>query len=79
MALALSWVARITTVAFEMVLPGAFGFWLDQWLGTAFIGLVFLALGFVLGMWHLLAMTRSTTAPFKTTGARRRGNGSGTT
>ena len=77
MALALSWVARITTVAFEMVLPGAFGFWLDQRLGTAFIGLVGLAFGFVLGMWHLLAMTRSTTAPLKS-GVRRRGNGSGT-
>lgn len=59
MALALEWVARITAVAFEMVLPGVAGFWLDTKLGTNFIGLIGFGLGFVLGMWHLLLMTQS--------------------
>jgi len=63
MAVALGWVARITTVALEMVLPGVFGFWLDRQFGLAFLGLVGFAFGFVLGMWHLLAMTRPVQAP----------------
>ena len=63
MAVALGWVSRITTVALEMVLPGVLGFWLDRQFGLAFLGLVGFALGFVLGMWHLLAMTRPAGPP----------------
>jgi hypothetical protein len=59
MSVALDWVSRITTVALEMVLPGLAGLWLDQRLGTSFLGLVGFALGMVLGFWHLLLMTRS--------------------
>lgn len=62
MAMAAQWVSRITVVAFEMVLPGVGGFWLDGKLGTKFIGLIGFGIGFVLGMWHLLAMTSSSSA-----------------
>lgn len=52
------WVARLTTVATEMVLPGVLGYWIDQRLGTK---LVFMLLGFgsglALGVWHLIRMT----------------------
>ena len=68
MAVALGWVSRITTVALEMVLPGVLGFWLDRQFGTVFLGLVGFALGFVLGMRHLLAMTRSVKPPSRAGG-----------
>lgn len=56
-ALAIEWVAKITTVALEMVLPGIFGLWLDQRWGTSLLGLVGFAVGLVVGIWHLLQMT----------------------
>ena len=56
MALAVEWVAKITTVALEMVLPGVAGQWLDRRWGTGFLGLAGFALGLVVGMWHLLRM-----------------------
>ena len=58
MAVAMEWVSKITTVGLEMVVPGIIGFWLDGQFGTKFLGVVGFALGFPLGMWHLLAMTR---------------------
>jgi hypothetical protein len=57
MALGIEWVAKITTVALEMVLPGIFGQWLDGRWGTSFLGLLGFALGVTLGIWHLLRMT----------------------
>jgi F0F1-type ATP synthase assembly protein I len=57
-ALAMEWVAKITTVALEMVLPAAAGGYLDQRLGTSYWALVGVVIGFVVGMWHLLQMTR---------------------
>lgn len=59
MAVATEWVARITTVGLEMVLPGLAGDWLDRYFGTKF--LVFLGFGFGLtaGITHLLLMTGS--------------------
>jgi len=57
MALAIEWVAKITTVALEMVLPGLAGMWLDGRWGTQFLGLVGFALGLIVGIWHLLQMT----------------------
>jgi hypothetical protein len=59
MALAMEWVARITAVGIEMVVPGIAGQWLDQRIGTSFIGLVGFAVGVVGGMWHLLLMTQA--------------------
>lgn len=57
MALAIEWVAKITTVALEMVLPGLAGMWLDGRWGTQFLGLAGFALGLIVGIWHLLKMT----------------------
>ena len=34
MAQAMAWVSRITTISFEMVLPGLLGIWVDRKLGT---------------------------------------------
>ena len=59
MAEAINWVSKITTVALEMVLPGLAGLWLDNQLGTRFLTLLGFALGVPLGMWHLIAMTKS--------------------
>lgn len=59
MALAMEWVARITTVALVMVLPGLAGVWLDRRLGTGFFALLGFGLGMVVGIWLLLVMTGS--------------------
>jgi hypothetical protein len=59
MAEAMNWVSKITTVAVEMILPGLAGLWLDNQLGTRFLALLGFALGVPLGMWHLIAMTKS--------------------
>ena len=58
-ALAMEWVAKITTVACEMFLPAVGGRYLDSYLGTKHWIVVGLVAGFVVGMWHLLQMTRS--------------------
>jgi ATP synthase protein I len=58
MALALEWVTKITTVALEMVLPAIGGGWLDKRWGTSYWALIGVAVGMVVGMWHLLLMTR---------------------
>ena len=59
MAEATNWVARITTVVLEMVLPGLAGLWLDNQLETQFLTLLGLGLGVSLGMWHLIALTQN--------------------
>ena len=59
MAEAMNWVSKITTVALEMVLPGLAGSWLDNQLETRFLALLGFVLGISLGMWHLIAMTKS--------------------
>jgi hypothetical protein len=56
--LAIGWVAKITTVALEMVLPAALGAWADNRWGTRFFALVGLAVGMTVGIWHLLQMTK---------------------
>jgi hypothetical protein len=58
MAVAMEWVAKITTVAFEFFIPGVVGQWLDQRLGTKFLALAGFVLGLTVGLWHLLQMTR---------------------
>jgi hypothetical protein len=54
----MEWVAKITTVGLEMALPAIGGGYLDHKLGTTYWALVGVILGVVLGMWHLLQMTR---------------------
>ena len=50
----------MTTVSLEMVLPGVFGYWLDQKLGTWILCTVLgVILGVTGGMIHLLRLTAS--------------------
>ncbi len=58
----MEWVSQITAVVAEMVVPGLAGQWLDRRWGTKFIGLTGFVLGLTVGIWHLLAMTRSRNA-----------------
>jgi uncharacterized protein YqgC (DUF456 family) len=64
----MEWVAKITTVALEMFLPAIAGGYLDRRQGTQHWALVGLVLGFVVGMWHLLQMTRGTNRRDKSSG-----------
>jgi hypothetical protein len=57
-ALAMEWVAKITTVGIEMALPAIGGGWLDRRFGTSHWALVGVVLGVTVGFWHLLQMTR---------------------
>jgi uncharacterized protein YqgC (DUF456 family) len=67
----MEWVAKITTVALEMVIPAVGGGYLDQRLGTNYWALIGVVLGVVVGMWHLLQMTKAAG------GKRNRGDSSG--
>jgi len=58
MGIAIGWVAKITTVALEMVLPAALGAWADDRWGTSFLALLGLAVGVTVGIWHLVQMTK---------------------
>jgi hypothetical protein len=58
LALAMEWVTKITTVALEMVLPAIGGGYLDKRLGTQYWTLIGVVFGFLVGMWHLLQMTK---------------------
>jgi F0F1-type ATP synthase assembly protein I len=58
MALAMEWVAKITTVGLEMVLPGVGGHYLDARLGTKYWTLIGFGVGMVVGFWHLMQMTK---------------------
>ena len=71
-ALAMEWVSKITTVALEMVLPAIGGRYLDQRLGTKYWALAGLVLGFSVGIWHLLQMTK---AGDRGTGGKKGGEG----
>jgi hypothetical protein len=62
-ALAMEWIAKITTVGLEMALPAIGGGYLDRRLGTTYWALVGVVLGVTVGMWHLLQMTRPKTRP----------------
>jgi hypothetical protein len=74
-ALAMEWVAKITTVGLEMALPAIGGHYLDRRLGTSYWQLVGIVLGVVVGMWHLLQMTRPKVS--RRDEAARKGTGSG--
>lgn len=47
---AMGWVARITAIGLTMFLPGVAGTWLDDRLGTAFLGPAGLIFGFVVAV-----------------------------
>jgi hypothetical protein len=56
---AMQWVAILTTIAMEMVIPGLVGRWLDRRFGTGFLVMVGFALGLSVGIWHLVQVTKS--------------------
>jgi hypothetical protein len=51
---AIVWASRIMAVGVAMFLPAVAGTWLDSRLGTGFLGLVGLVLGFVAGIGWLV-------------------------
>ncbi len=58
MAIAYGWVARMTTVVLEMILPGLGGDWLDSRWGTNYWVVAGFGVGFALGIFHLLHMVK---------------------
>jgi ATP synthase protein I len=59
LAVAMEWVSRITTISLEMVLPALAGYWVDERLGTRFVLVVGVVVGFSVGMWHLVKLTKA--------------------
>ena len=55
---AMEWVAILTTIGLEMVLPGLAGQWLDRRLGTQFLVLLGFVFGLSFGVWHLVLVTK---------------------
>ena len=53
---ALVWASRIMAVGVVMFLPAVAGTWLDGRLGTGFLGLVGLVIGFVAGIGWLVQL-----------------------
>jgi hypothetical protein len=53
---AIVWASRIMAVGVAMFLPAVAGTWLDSRLGTGFLGLVGLVLGFVAGIGWLVQL-----------------------
>src|SRR5262249_18308789 len=59
LSVGLEWASRITTIGLEFVLPMVLGYGMDSWLRTTPVGTVAGAvLGFALGMWQTIRMTR---------------------
>ena len=58
-AQAMEWVAKITTVGLEMVIPTIAGGYLDRYLGTGYWKVVGLVIGVVIGFWHLMLMAKA--------------------
>ena len=54
---AVQWVAQITAIAMEMVVPVVLGQYLDQRWGTSYWTLIGAAIGPSVGFWHLLTLT----------------------
>jgi F0F1-type ATP synthase assembly protein I len=57
-ALAMEWVAKITTVSLEMFLPAVAGGYVDRRFGTNYWALIGVVVGMTVGLWHLLQMTK---------------------
>lgn len=75
MARAVEWVSKITTVGLEMALPAIGGGYLDKRFGTKYWALLGLIFGFVVGMWHLLQMTKIRGGKLKAGGDDKGGKG----
>lgn len=57
--------SRVTTIGLEFALPAAAGYGLDSWLGTMPVATVSgVVLGFVVGMLHVLRMSREMSGGF---------------
>jgi hypothetical protein len=56
---ALEWSSRIMAVSLEMVLPGLAGWWFDRKMGGNLFSGIGFAVGLVIGVVHLIAMTRN--------------------
>jgi hypothetical protein len=52
------WVSRIMAIGLTTFLPGVAGGWLDTRLGTSFLGLAGLALGFSVAITWLVQLQR---------------------
>lgn len=57
---AMVWVSRITAIGLSMFLPGVAGGWLDQRLGTRFLGPAGFVVGFVSALAWLAQVGRRT-------------------
>ena len=55
---AMAWASRIIAIGITMFLPAVAGDWLDSRLGTGFLGMAGLVLGFVLGLTWLVQLSR---------------------
>jgi hypothetical protein len=55
---AMVWASRIIAIGIAMFLPAVAGNWLDSRLGTRFLGMAGLVLGFVLGLSRLVQLSR---------------------
>ena len=55
---AMAWASRIIAIGITMFLPAVVGNWLDSRLGTGFLGMAGLVLGFVLGLTWLVQLSR---------------------
>ena len=55
---AMAWASRIIAIGIAMFLPAVAGNWLDSRLGTGFLGMTGLVLGFVLGLTWLVQLSR---------------------
>lgn len=53
---ALTWASRIMAIGVAMFLPAVAGRWLDERLGTGFLGAAGLVLGFVSGLTWLVSL-----------------------
>lgn len=58
------WASRVTSLALEFTLPALAGGWIGGRLGSRPVGIMLgAALGFVVGMLHLLQIARGTRGP----------------
>jgi uncharacterized protein YqgC (DUF456 family) len=55
---AMAWASRIIAIGIAMFLPAVAGNWLDNRLGTGFLGMAGLVLGFVIGLTWLVQLSR---------------------
>lgn len=59
LAVALEWSSRITVISLQMVLPGLFGYWLDQRFGTKVVFLILgIFFGLASGLWSLIRLAQ---------------------